>query len=227
MRRPSSLGGRFVNGSLLLLAVSLIVAGACSPAMPTVDRSTLWMDTVKHGDMVREVRGAGRLNRTEAGEWGAVLRIPETQTFDLEIGQPVRIDLRVAVVGGRVAELSDIISQGTLDVLVELTGELPENTRPGLSVDGTIEIETLTDVLYVGKPAYSRAGATAALFKVLSNGENRAEAVRVPVQFGPSSVNLIVVQDGLEEGDEIILSDMSRYDVVDRVRLGTGASAQQ
>ncbi len=197
MHLPRSLGMRLVNGSLLLRAVSLLVIGACNPAMPAVDRSTLWMDTVKHGDMVREVRGAGR------------------------------VDLRVALVDGRVAELGDIIANGTLEVFVEITGELLDNTRAGLSVDGTIEIETLTDVLYVGKPAYGRAGATAALFKVLSDGDNRTEAVRVPVQFGPSSVNLIVVADGLEEGDEIILSDMSRFDVVDRVRLRAGASAQQ
>ena len=146
MHVPSSLGMRLVNGSLLLLAVSLVVIGACSPAMPAVDRSTLWMDTVKHGDMVREVRGAGRLDRTDAGDWSAVLRVPETQTFDLEVGQPARVDLRVASVDGRVTELGDVIASGTLDVFVEITGELPDNTRAGLSVDATIEIETLTDV---------------------------------------------------------------------------------
>jgi multidrug efflux pump subunit AcrA (membrane-fusion protein) len=107
--------------------------------------------------------------------------------------------------------------QGTLRVTVDITEELPEGVRTGLSVDGQIEVQTVPDVLYVGRPAYAKSNSEAALFKIVENGER--EAVRVPVQFGLGSVNMIVVDEGLEEGDTIILSDMSRWDAADRVRL--------
>ena len=208
---------RIVNGALVTLAIVPAMAGACGPGAPSVDRATIWFDTVKRGDFVRTVRGPGTLQETDAGGWVATLRVPESQSFDLAVGQRALIDIRDTDVEGQVAELAETIEQGTLAVRVELLGDVPQGARPRLSIDGRVELETIPDVLYLGKPAYGQANSTVALFKVVDDG--RGEAVRVPVEFGPSSVNLIVVESGLEEGDEIILSDMSRWDTVDRVIL--------
>ena len=212
-------GLSFINAALLLLAGSLVVAGACSvePDAPSVDTATIWTDTVKRGDFVQTVRGAGTLQAVESGGWMALLRVPETQSFDLEVGQAAIIDFRQGDVKGVVSALESEFRQGTLTVEVEITEELPDGVRPGLSIDGKIEIQTVPGVLYVGRPAYGKANSTAAMFKIVENGERAA--IRVPVEFGISSVNMIVVEEGLEEGDEIILSDMSRWDAVDRVRL--------
>ncbi len=108
------------------------------------------------------------------------------------------------------------MQNGTVTVDVRLEGELPKEARPDLSVDGTIEIERLSDVLYVGRPAYGQANSLVGLFKVVDNGD---AAVRVTVRLGRSSVNTIEVVEGLQEGDEVILSDMSAWDDHDRVRL--------
>ena len=211
------IGLGFIAGVVVTLAVVVASVVGFPGGAPSVDASTIWFDTVKRGDFVRQVRGAGTLEHTEDGELAAFLRIPESQSFDLAVGQAATIDLRARDVEGRVAGLGDVFESGTLRVLIEFTEELPEAARPGLSIDGTVEIETIPDVLYVGKPAYSRANSTVGLFKIVRNG--RDEAVRVSVQFGPSSVNLIVVESGLEEGDEVLLSDMSRWDAVDQIRL--------
>lgn len=210
-------GLRVVNVALLVLAGGLVVAGACSflGGAPSVEDSTLWVDTVQRGDFVQERRGPGRLVLDESGELTAWLRIPENHSFGLEIGQTAVVDVRVAEVDARVAGLADRIEQGTLRVDLELTGELPEDARPGLSVDGRIEVRTVPDVLHVGKPAYARENRELALFKVVGD----RQAVRVPVQVGIASVDRIVVESGLEEGDEVILSDMSRYATVERVHL--------
>jgi hypothetical protein len=108
------------------------------------------------------------------------------------------------------------VQNGAVLVEVVLEGELPQGARPDLSVDGTIEIERLADVLHVGRPAYGQSHSTVGLFKLADGGD---EAVRVPVRLGASSVNEIEILEGLEEGDEVILSDMSRWDDTERVRL--------
>jgi HlyD family secretion protein len=147
----------------------------------------------------------------------AELRIPETQAKDIAIGQPAVVDIRTTTIPGKVTRIDPSASQGTVTVDVELlVDELPPGARPQLSVDGTVEITRLPDVLYVGKPAYGQSNSQVGLFKVVEDGEY---AVRTTVQLGLGSVNLIEVIQGLEEGDEVILSDMSRWDSVDRVRL--------
>ena len=147
----------------------------------------------------------------------AELRIPETQAKDIIIGQPAVVDIRTAKIPGVVTRIDPSASQGTVTVDIKLLmDKLPAGARPQLSVDGTIEIERLPSVLYVGKPAYGQSNSQVGLFKVVEDGQY---AVRVTVQLGLSSVNLIEVIQGLEEGDEVILSDMSRWDSVDRVRL--------
>ncbi len=147
----------------------------------------------------------------------AELRIPETQARDIVIGQRAVVDIRTDTIPGVVTRIDPSASQGTVTVDIKLlVDKLPPGARPQLSVDGTIEIQRLTDVLFVGKPAYGQSNSQVGLFKVVEDGEY---AVRTTVQLGLGSVNLIEVVQGLSEGDEVILSDMSRWDSVDRVRL--------
>jgi HlyD family secretion protein len=146
----------------------------------------------------------------------AVLRIPETQAPDVTIGQPAAIDTRNGIVKGHVVRMDPASQNGTVTVDVTLDGTLPKGARPDLSVDGTIELERLNDVLHVGRPAYGQANSTVGIFRMVPG---TAEAERVQVGLGRSSVNTIEVLRGLNEGDVVILSDMSRWDAVDRVRV--------
>ncbi len=147
----------------------------------------------------------------------AELRIPETQAKDIVIGQPAIVDIRTATIPGRVSRIDPSASQGTVTVDVELLmDKLPIGARPQLSVDGTVEIERLPDVLFVGKPAYGQSNSQVSLFRVT---EDDSYADRTFVKLGLGSVNLIEVIEGLKEGDTVILSDMSKWDSVDRVRL--------
>ncbi|HXV59128.1 MAG TPA: HlyD family efflux transporter periplasmic adaptor subunit [Vicinamibacteria bacterium] len=146
----------------------------------------------------------------------AELRIAETQAKDVEIGQRASIDTRNGLIEGRVMRIDPAVQEGTVTVDVELLGELPRGARPDLSVDGTVEIERLENVLYVGRPAYGQAGTTIGLFRLLQDGET---AERVDVSLGKSSVNTIEIVAGLNEGDEVILSDTSQWDDYRRIRL--------
>jgi HlyD family secretion protein len=146
----------------------------------------------------------------------AALKIAETQARDVQIGQPASIDTHNGIIPGRVTRIDPAVQNGTVTVDVELLGPLPQGARPDLSVDGTIDLERMKDVLYVGRPALGNENSTLSLFKVDPDGKG---ATRVPVKVGRASVNEIQVLDGLKEGDTVILSDMSRYDNVDRVRL--------
>jgi HlyD family secretion protein len=145
----------------------------------------------------------------------AELRIAETQARDLAIGQKAEIDTRNGIIPGRVMRIDPAAQQGTVTVDVELIGELPRGARPDLSVDGTIELERLTNVLFVGRPAFGQEQSTVGLFKVDAAGE----ASRAQVKLGRSAVNTIEVLGGLSEGDSVILSDMSAWDSFDRIRL--------
>lgn len=146
----------------------------------------------------------------------AVLRIPETQAKDLALGQRAAIDTRNGIVKGRVTRMDPGAQNGTVTVDVTLEGELPRGARPDLSVDGTIEIERLESVTYVGRPAYGQANSTVGLFRMIPG---TSEAERVRVELGRSSVNTIEILRGLSPGDVVILSDMSRWDGVERVRV--------
>ncbi len=151
----------------------------------------------------------------EPGRLKAVLRIPETQAKDIVLGQSATIDTRNGLIEGQVMRIDPAVQQGTVTVDVRLTSELPRGARPDLSVDGTIQIERVSDVLYVSRPAYGQANSSVGMFKLLDNGD----AVRVNVRLGRSSVSTIEVVDGLAEGDSVIVSDMSRWDGFDRVRV--------
>jgi HlyD family secretion protein len=146
----------------------------------------------------------------------AALQIAETQAHDIQIGQPASIDTHNGVVPGHVSRIDPSVINGTRTVDVQLDGPLPPGAVPGLSVDGTIDLARLHDVLKVGRPALGNENSTLSLFKETPDGK---EAVRVPVKVGRDSVSEIQVIEGLREGDTVILSDMSRYDAVDRIRL--------
>ena len=146
----------------------------------------------------------------------AALKIAETQARDIQIGQLASIDTHNGIIPGRVQRIDPAVQNGTVTVDVELTGPLPQGARPDLSVDGTIDLERMTDVLYVGRPALGNENSTLSLFKIDSVGKG---ATRVPVKVGRASANSIQVIEGLKEGDIVILSDMSKEDSVDRIRL--------
>jgi HlyD family secretion protein len=146
----------------------------------------------------------------------AALKIPETQARDVQIGEPASIDTHNGVIAGTVSRVDPAVQNGTVTVDVQLTGELPKGARPDLSVDGTIDLEKLENVLYVGRPAFGQENSTISMFVLDREGNG---ASRTQVKTGRASVNLIQIDSGLKEGDTVILSDMSRWDNTDRVRL--------
>jgi len=146
----------------------------------------------------------------------AEIKIAETQAKDVTIGQKATIDTRNGVVNGHVSRIDPSVQNGTVTVDVAITDALPQGARPDLSVDGTVELENLKDVLFVGRPVHGQADSTIGIFKLVEDG---SEAVRVNVKLGRSSVNTIEVVQGLKVGDKVILSDMSAWDNFDRIRL--------
>ena len=146
----------------------------------------------------------------------AEIKIPETQAKDVQIGQKATIDTRNGIVDGTVSREDPSVQNGTVTVDVHLTGPLPQGARADLSVDGTIELENLKDVLYVGRPVNGQPESKIGIFKLVDDG---SEAVRVNVVLGRASVNTIEVKEGLKVGDKVILSDMSQWDAFDRIRL--------
>jgi HlyD family secretion protein len=149
----------------------------------------------------------------------AEIRIAETQARDIAFGQIAQIDTRNGIVEGRVARIDPAVQNGTVLVDVTIVNELPRGARPDLSVDGTIELERLNDVVFVGRPAFGQEKSTVGIFKANGDKSTATEAVRVQVQLGRSSVNTIEIIAGLQPGDNVILSDMSQWDSNDRIRL--------
>ena len=146
----------------------------------------------------------------------AALRIPEAQAKEVRLGQRASVDTRIGVVEGRVVRIDPAVQRATVTVDVAFDEPLPEGARPDLSVDGRIELERIPDALYVGRPAYGKAESRVTLF-VLEEGDE--SAMRRPVVLGRGSVSEIEILEGLEEGDRVILSDMSEWDAVERIAL--------
>jgi HlyD family secretion protein len=146
----------------------------------------------------------------------AELKIAETQAKDIQPFQKAEVDTHNGIIPGHVIRIDPAVLNGTRTVDVKLDGPLPPGAVPELSVDGTIEIEHLDNVLYVGRPAFGQAQSTVSLFKVVNGGK---DAVRVQVKLGRTSVNTVEILQGLSVGDEVVLSDMSRWDSFDRIRL--------
>ena len=171
---------------------------------------------VPHQVGERVVAGTTLAKVVQPDQLKASLKIAETQARDINIGQPSEIDTHNGVIGGHVTRIDPAVVNGTVTVDVALDGTLPAGARPDLSVDGTIDLDRMHDVLYVGRPAFGNENSTISLFRVGPDGKT---ANRVPVKVGRASVNNIQVLAGLEPGDTVILSDMSRWDSVDKVRL--------
>lgn len=186
------------------LQVRSTISGALAPLATPVQVG----QHVTAGTSVAEVIQRDKLK--------AALQIAETQARDIQIGLPASIDTHNGVIPGHVTRIDPAVVNGTRTVDVELDGPLPPGAVPQLSVDGTIDLERMTDVLYVGRPALGNEDSTLSLFKIDPDGKG---ATRVPVKVGRASVNDIQVLEGLKEGDTVILSDMSRWDNVDRIRL--------
>jgi HlyD family secretion protein len=162
---------------------------------------------VAPGTNLARVANPGRLK--------AEIKIAETQAKDVQIGQKVTIDTRNGLVPGIVTRIDPSVQNGTITVDAGLVGDLPRGAVPDLSVDGTIELEKMLDVVYVGRPAFGQEQSTVGLFKVQPDGT----ATRVQVKIGRISVNAVEILSGLNVGDEVVLSDMSTWDAFDRVRL--------
>jgi HlyD family secretion protein len=160
--------------------------------------------------------GANLARVADPARLKAEVRIAETQAKDIQIGQLASIDTRNGLVAGHVARVDPSVQNGTVTVDVSLNGELPKGARPDLSVDGTIELERLDDVVFVGRPAFGQERSTVGIFKLDADG---VYAERTQVQLGRSSVNTIEIVGGLQPGDRVILSDMTQYDANERVRL--------
>ncbi|HXX41177.1 MAG TPA: HlyD family efflux transporter periplasmic adaptor subunit [Chthoniobacterales bacterium] len=163
---------------------------------------------VKVGDNLARVADPTKLK--------AQVKIAETQAKDIQIDEKAEIDTRNGIVNGHVIRVDPAVEQGTVTVDVAIDGDLPKGARPDLSVDGTIELERLNDVIYVGRPAFGQENNTVGIFKLVGSS---SEAVRTPVKLGKSSVNTIEILNGLQPGDQVILSDTSAWDSHDRIRL--------
>jgi HlyD family secretion protein len=169
---------------------------------------------VEEGEQLQPGANIARVARPD--DLRAELRVPETQAKDVVVGQLVAVDTRSGIVDGKVIRIDPTAREGTVQVDVELIGKLPRGARPDQSVDGTIEIERLADVIFVGRPAYGQPNSKISLFKLVDGGDY---AVRVPVELGRTSVNSVEIVQGLQPGDEVILSDTSAWDDNDRISL--------
>ncbi|MBX3174973.1 MAG: HlyD family efflux transporter periplasmic adaptor subunit [Gemmatimonadaceae bacterium] len=178
------------------------------------DTGVLQELTLQLGQWVPE--GTTLAKVVQPGKLKAQLRIPESQAKDVALGQPASIDTRNGIVRGTVSRKDPSAVGGTVLVDVALEGELPPGAVPDLSVDGTIEIQKMPNIVFTGRPAFGPGSGTVGLFKMEENGDY---AVRVTVELGRSSVNTIEILRGLEVGDKVVLSDMTQYANVDRVRI--------
>jgi hypothetical protein len=182
-----------------------------------VDRAVLWTTTVKKGDIPRQIHGLGYVKGSStSGKRVVLLRIASDLTDEVVPDQKILIDTQKGIVPGRVSDISKCPENGMYTLEVSLDGPLPIGVSVGAKVDGTIDLEAMKDVIYIGRPVHGEANTTISLFKVVKNG---AEAIRVQVKLGRASVNTIEVLDGLAVGDEVIISDMSNFDNTDRVIL--------
>jgi len=197
-------------------APSVSSTSSQSQLPPVVDKSTIIFAIVERGTMLRHVRGLGVLAPGDYGRLKATINIYAPQAKDIRIGQPASIDTGQGSISGKVINVGSDDSGRVIAVDISLEGDLPQSARAGLNVDGLIEIGRLDDVLYLHRPAFSAEGGVSSLFKFEAGG---ATASRVPVKFGKTSVTVVEILEGLNVGDKVIISDMSRYADVNTIRL--------
>jgi HlyD family secretion protein len=164
----------------------------------------------------RVAPGANLARVANPNKLKAELNIAETQAKDIQIGQEVSIDTRNGLIQGRVSRMDPSVKDGTVTVDVRLEGELPKGARPDLSIDGSIVLEKLNEVVYMGRPVQGQPESQVSIFKLNPDGKG---ASRVTVKLGRSSVNLIEIKEGLKPGDQVILSDTTAQDGFDSIRL--------
>jgi len=213
--RPAGWGVAWSLGALLLLGIAgVAVTGAQGQSQPVVGLDTVWLDTVKQGDIKLEVRGLGRLTSDHT----AALKVAETQIQDVRQGEPAIIGFRnrKETVRGKVAVVHPEVANGTMTVDGVMDDALPPGINLQEPVDGTITVGGLTNVVYVGRPVFAPSNSKVKLFKLEPDGHS---AKKVPVQFGATSVQLIEIKTGLQPGDKVIISDMSQYDGVAAIVL--------
>jgi len=210
---PSRPGAAWVLSVLLLVTIGGVAMRAQTQP-PTVKHDSIWLDTVKQGDLVLRARGRGVITSNQTAE----LRVAETQVRDITAGQAVIIAFqrRPETMTGTVTQVRPGVTNGTVGVDVQVPGTLPAGIAAPTQVDGAITIGSITNVVYVGRPVFGRANSEVTIFKIEPDGQT---AVRVPVQLGQTSINTIQIKSGLQPGDKIILSDMSAYDGYDRIVL--------
>jgi beta-lactamase regulating signal transducer with metallopeptidase domain len=195
-----------------------IVQGVRSSSVadePQVDRATIWVDTVKRGPMVIQVRGLGELIQDGSGRVAARISLPDELTRGVRAGQNAMVDTRKGVVPGHVSTVGQVTGV-TRTVDITLDGTLPAGVGNGMAVDATVDIAKLDDVVYVGRPVNSMGGGASSVYRLTEKGD---EAVRVTVKYGRTSAQNIEVVDGLKVGDQIILSDTSAYGGAEKIHL--------
>jgi len=210
-----------VVGIAAIAAITIFLS-RLKPAAPTVEKTTIWVDTVKKGPMEIAVRGLGTFAPQTKGAKAASnnatvqLKIPEAQAKDVRTGEAASIDTHNGIVTGHVVGVVSVVSGAGTTVNVQLDGPMPKGITPGQEVDGTIEIEKLDNTTYVGRPVFGQPNTTVSLFKVDPDGKG---ASLVEVKLGRASVNSIEVLSGLQPADKVILSDMSVWAGFNRIRL--------
>lgn len=213
--RPAGWGVAWSLGVLLLVGIAgVAVTGAQAQSQAVVNLDTVWLDTVKQGDMKLQVRAPGRLTSGQT----AALTVAETQMQDVRQGEPAAMAFRnrKEIVRGKVAVVHPEVANGTVTVDVTIDDALPPGINLQEPVDGIITVGGLTNVLYVGRPVFGHSNSQVMVFKVEPDGHS---AKKVPVRFGATSVNLIEIKSGLQPGDKVIISDMSQYDGVAAIVL--------
>jgi hypothetical protein len=202
-------------GALLLVGIAgVAVTGAHAQSQPVVSVDTVWMDTVKQGDMRLQVRAAGQLTSAQT----VALKVAEKHMQDVRQGMPAAIAFRnrKEIAAGKVAVVHPEVANGTITVDVAMNDALPPGVNVQEPVDATITLGSLTNVIHVGRPVSGQSNSRLMLFKLEPDGHS---AKKVPVQFGAASVNLIEIKSGLKPGDKVIISDMSQYDGVAAIVL--------
>jgi len=210
-----------VVGAAVVAGITVFLS-RLKPAAPVVDKTAVWIDTVKKGPMVIGVRALGIVApqtkgaKAPSNSTTVRLRIPQAQAKDVRGGEAATIDTHNGIVPGHVAGVVPVVIGGVMTVDVKLDGPAPEGTKPGQEVDGTVEIEKLDNVIFVGRPVFGQPNTTISLYKVDPDGKG---ANLVQVQLGRASVNTIEVLSGLQPADKVILSDMSAWSDFARIRL--------
>ena len=207
----SGRGAAWALTAALLVGVGAMTVRTVIAQEPSVERSSVWTDTVKFGDLQVEVRALGTLQSSDE----VALKFAESHASEVQVGQNVTLDSRTAgLFTGRVARVAPRAENGTVTVTVQVNGTAP--VQPGAKVDGSIVIRSLSNVDYVGRPVFGAANSAYGIFKLDADGKH---ATRVRVQFGAASVNSIQVLSGLQPGEQIILSDMSAFDRFDHIAV--------